>query len=81
MRSITCANDDDDLRSEKLAVFRAHAAPWQATPPGGPIKNEKDKWKKIYKKTTDICQWFFFNYDTYYFTKEYNDFSVHDTNV
>nr|DAI88185.1 MAG TPA: hypothetical protein [Caudoviricetes sp.] len=37
MRSITCANDDDELRSEKLAVFREHAAPWQATQPGGPI--------------------------------------------
>lgn len=38
MRSITCANDDDDLRSEKLAVFREPAAPWQATPLGGPIQ-------------------------------------------
>lgn len=38
MRSITCANDDDELRSEKLAVFREHAAPWQAAPPGGPTK-------------------------------------------
>lgn len=33
-----CTNDDDDLRSEKLAVFRAAAAPWQDISPGGPIK-------------------------------------------
>ncbi|EPG7877310.1 hypothetical protein PUZ01_003557, partial [Enterobacter cloacae] len=31
-----CINDDDDPRSQKLAVFRAPAAPWQTTLPGGP---------------------------------------------
>lgn len=33
-----CANDDDDHRSQKLADSREVAAPWQATPPGGPAQ-------------------------------------------
>ncbi|PWU38424.1 hypothetical protein C7R95_10305 [Enterobacter hormaechei] len=38
IKSKTCAHDDDDPGSEKLAVSREHAAPWWATPPGGPIE-------------------------------------------
>lgn len=33
-----CANDDDDHRSQKLADSREHAAPWQATLRGGPMR-------------------------------------------
>ena len=41
IKSKTCAHDDDDPGSEKLAVSRERAAPWQATLPGGPA-NDND---------------------------------------
>lgn len=36
------------IKSQKCAFFRADPPRGQAPPPGGPIKNQVDKWEIIY---------------------------------